>query len=80
MTSNELFQHLRNVEQLIALLAHSPFADEQDLEDLRWLRARRKSLLAVLAMRRALRRKKIVSLELWRSGGPSQQEALAQPA
>lgn len=80
MTSNELFRHLQNIDELIALLAQSPFADEQDREDLRWLRAQRKSLLALLAMRRAIRKNKIVSLDLWRSGGLSQQEALAQPA
>jgi len=80
VTSNELFRHLQNIDELIALLAQSPFADEQDREDLRWLRAQRKSLLALLAMRRAIRKNKIVSLDLWRSGGLSQQEALAQPA
>jgi hypothetical protein len=68
MTSEELTRDLRDIEWLLnALTARHDVADE-DLEDLRWLLARRRFLSGLQAIRRAQKGKKIVDLELWRSG------------
>ena len=68
MTSDDLVRDLREVDWLIAALSAPYGADQEDLEDLRWLRARRRFLSALLAVRRAQKGKKIVNLELWRHG------------
>lgn len=67
MTSDNLMRDLRDIDRLIVALS-APNSDEEDLEDLRWLRARRKFLSALAEVRRAQRGKKVVSLEVWCHG------------
>jgi hypothetical protein len=67
-TSDSLLHDFRDMDRLIAALS-TPFdIDDEDIEELRWLRARRRFLLSLLAVRRDQRGKKVVSLELWRHG------------
>jgi hypothetical protein len=68
MTSDKLLRDLRDIDWLIAVLSAQPGAAGEDLEDLRWLRERRRFLATLLRTRRAQKGKKIVSLALWRSG------------
>jgi hypothetical protein len=68
MTSDNLVRDLRDVSRLIAALSTPYNGDEEDFEDLRWLQARRKLLLALLEVRREQRGKKVVSLDVWRNG------------
>jgi len=67
-TLDSLLHDLRDMDRLIAALSTSFDIDDEDIEDLRWLRARRRFLLLLLAVRRDQRGKKVVSLELWRHG------------
>jgi len=62
---------LREIEHLIGMLGRVPGADAGDLDDLAWLRGRRRYVLALLAARRAQKGRKIVRLDLWRDGGLS---------
>lgn len=71
MTSDTLLRDLATVERLIAALDTCCRLDESGLRDLRWLKARRRFLAGLLRVRRAQRGKKVVSLELWRSGRAS---------
>ncbi len=77
MSSDELLRDLRNIDWLIAALSTQQTVDDEDLEDLHWLRARRKFLSTLLEIRIAQRGKKVVSLELWRGdrAAASQQAA-----
>lgn len=68
MTSDELIRDLRRIDWLIDVLSTPDGADEEDLDDLRWLWERRRALAALLVVRRAQRGKRIVSLDLWRHG------------
>lgn len=68
MTCDALLHDLVIVERLIAALSMRCRLDDEGLRDLRWLQARRKFLSSLLAVRRAQRGKKVVSLTLWRSG------------
>jgi hypothetical protein len=68
MTSIELARELQTVDNLIAALSTSRGADKDDVEDLCWLRARRRFLTNLLAVRRDQRGRKVVDLELWRCG------------
>ncbi len=74
MTSDTLLRDLATVERLIAALDMCYRLDEAALRDLRWLKARRRFLAGLLRVRRAQRGKKVVSLELWRSGRASRSE------
>jgi hypothetical protein len=77
MTSDELARDLRDIDQLIAVL-NAPEEDEiAYLDDLKWLLARRRSMSDLLAVRRAQRGKKVVSLAIWRCGCPTEAERVA---
>ncbi len=68
-TTPQLIRDLREIDHLIAALRRTYNVDVEDLDDLGWLQARRRYVLAVLAARRAQKGKRVVSLNLWRSGG-----------
>lgn len=72
MTSAELIRDLRAIDRLIALLSTYDDADAQDIHDLHWLQATRRSVMALLAVRYEERGKKIVNLDRWRHAGPRQ--------
>jgi hypothetical protein len=76
MTSDELARDLRDIDELITALSASDngFAD---VDDLYWLLERRKSVSELLAIRRAQRGKKIVSLAMWRHGCATEAEQMA---
>lgn len=69
VTTPQLRIDLREIEHLIGMLGRVPGADAGDLDDLAWLRGRRRYVLALLAARRAQKGRKIVRLDLWRDGG-----------
>ena len=71
VTTPQLRIDLREIEHLIGMLGRVPGADAGDLDDLAWLRGRRRYVLALLAARRAQKGRKIVRLDLWRDGGLS---------
>lgn len=71
MTTPQLRIDLREIEHLIGMLGRVPRADAGDLNDLAWLRDRRRYVLALLAARRAQKGRKVVRLDLWRDGGLS---------
>ena len=71
VTTPQLRVDLREIEHLIGMLSHVPGADARDLDDLAWLRGRRRYVLALLAARRAQKGRKVVRLDLWRDGGLS---------
>jgi hypothetical protein len=79
ITSDDLIQGLQDIDRLIASLSPSAGVDEEDLRDLRWLLAKRQSLSALLAVRRAQKGKKVVSLDLWRDGHVVALEGRSQP-
>lgn len=69
VTTPQLRVDLREIEHLIGMLGRVPRADAGDLDDLAWLRGRRRYVLALLAARRAQKGRKVVRLDLWRDGG-----------
>ncbi|MGH7035951.1 MAG: hypothetical protein ACREFL_19665 [Stellaceae bacterium] len=71
VTTPQLRIDLREIEHLIGMMGRVPGADAADLDDLAWLRGRRRYVLALLAARRAQKGRKIVRLDLWRDGGLS---------
>jgi hypothetical protein len=71
---------LKEIDHLIAALRRTRRHNAQDLEDLHWLQSRRRYVLAVLAARRAQKDKKVVRLDLWRSGGINMAETIADVA
>lgn len=71
VTTPQLRVDLREIEHLIGMLSRVPGADARDLDDLAWLRGRRRYVLALLAARRAQKGRKVVRLDLWRDGGLS---------
>lgn len=80
MSSEELLRDLRTMDWLIAALSTQQTVDDEDLEDLHWLRARRKFLATLLETRIAQRGKKVVSLELWRGGCAAMSQQAAKVA
>jgi hypothetical protein len=68
LTTPQLICDLQEIDDLVAILRRTQNIDAEDIEDLTWLRHRRRYILAVLASRRALHGQKIVSLDLWRNG------------
>jgi hypothetical protein len=66
MTSDALIRDLRDIDWLIGALTAADTVDVDDLDDLCWLLARRRSLSDLLETRRAQKGKKLVSLALWR--------------
>jgi hypothetical protein len=70
-----LRRDLDEIQHLITALRSVPLAQPDELEDLTWLQGRRRYVLAVLAGRKSLQRRKIVNLEQWRSGGVTLPEA-----
>lgn len=68
MTSDDLRRDLRDIDRLVAVLGTPGYIDVDDMDDLRWLVAQRRSLLDILAARRAQEGNKVVSLALWRYG------------
>jgi len=80
-TSDKLAHDLRDIDRLIAALRTPLGVDDEDIESLRWLQARRRSLSSLLAVRRRQRGKKVVSLELWRHGSaPKAAKSRGAPA
>ncbi len=71
LTTPRLARDLKELDQLIVALRRSRAIDLEDLNDLSWLHARRRYVLALLATRRSQKGKRIVSLDLWRNGGLS---------
>jgi hypothetical protein len=67
MTSDKLARDLRDIDELITALSAAD-SNLADVDDLHWLLERRRSVSELLAMRRAQRGKKIVSLAMWRHG------------
>jgi hypothetical protein len=80
MTTPDLMHDLKEIDQLIAALRRTYHVDAEDLDDLSWLQGRRRYVLAVLAARRAQKGKRVVSLDLWRSGGLPLPEATPRAA
>jgi predicted nucleic acid-binding Zn ribbon protein len=76
MTSDELARDLRDIDELITVLSASD-SDLADADDLHWLLERRRSVSELLAVRRAQRGKKIVSLAMWRYGCATTAEQMA---
>jgi hypothetical protein len=69
MTSGEAQHTLKTLQSLIAVLEmRSGSLTREQIQALRALRHRRSSLRALLAVRKAEKHKKIVSLDLWRDG------------
>jgi hypothetical protein len=77
MTSDELAQDLHQIDQLITALSAPERAEHTDLDDLSWLMARRQMVSELIAIRRAQRGKKIVSLAIWRFGFATEEERMA---
>ena len=69
LTTPQLIGDLQEIDDLVAALRRTQNIDAEDVEDLTWLRNRRRYILAILASRRALHGQKVVSLALWRNGG-----------
>ena len=80
LTTAQLERDLKEIEHLIAGLRRTGHKDIGDFDDLNWLQSRRRYVLAVLASRRAQRGKKVVRLDLWRTGGVAVAEAIANVA
>lgn len=80
MTTPQLMHDLKEIDQLIAALRRTYHVCAEDLDDLSWLQSRRRYVLAVLATRRAQKGKRVVSLDLWRSGGLPLPEATPRAA
>jgi hypothetical protein len=76
MTSDELARDLQDIDELITALSASD-GDLADVDDLHWLLERRRSVSELLAIRRAQRGKKIVSLAMWRCGCATEAEQMA---
>jgi hypothetical protein len=68
MSSDELLRDLRDIDWLIGALSTHGQVDEEDLEDLGWLRARRRFLSRLHEVRSAQKGKKVIDLEAWRCG------------
>lgn len=77
MTSEELAQDIQDIDRLIAALSAPGNVDLADPDDLDWLLERRRSISDLLALRRAQKGKKIVSLAVWRYGRATEPEQLA---
>ncbi|HKT18492.1 MAG TPA: hypothetical protein VJR47_10650 [Stellaceae bacterium] len=71
LTTPQLRADLQEIEHLIGALGRIRHADPSDLDDLNWLRGRRRYVLALLAARRAQKGRKVIRLDLWRDGGMS---------
>lgn len=80
LTTPQLVCDLKEIDHLIAALRRGQKYDAEDLDDLRWLQSRRRYIRAMLASRRALKDKKVVRLDLWRSGGMIVAETIADVA
>lgn len=76
----ELNRDLVQIDRLIALFRVTPTSDLSDFDDINWLLHRRRFLLATLASRETQRCQKIVSLDMWRSGGRRMADTLPQVA
>ena len=68
MTSDAVRHDLAKIEALIALLGWTSPHDSEDFGDFNWLIEQRACLRAILAIRRAQKGRKVVSLALWRDG------------
>lgn len=68
MNFDQLRRDLRDIDYLIAALSAHRDADEEDLEDLRWLQARRRYLSRLHEVRSAQQGGKVIDLEAWRCG------------
>jgi hypothetical protein len=77
MTSDELARDLRDIDELIMTLSAPESHDTADADNLHWLVQRRRTVSHLLAIRRAQRGKKIVSLALWRYGSTTEVERIA---
>jgi len=71
VTSSELVRDIGRLDYLISLLTNAYPCDAEDREDLAWMRSRRDTLRALLAIRRAEQRNEVIRLEVWRDGGAS---------
>lgn len=69
LTTPQLLHDLAEIDQVIAALRRTQNGNANDFGDMNWLQTRRRYILAVLASRRSQKGKKVVSLDLWRSGG-----------
>lgn len=74
-TTPQLRLDLKEIEQLIATLRQTYGRQSEELEDLHWLKSRRRYVLALLASRRAQSSFKVVRLDSWRDGGVSMQRS-----
>jgi hypothetical protein len=77
MTSDELAEDLHQIDQLITVLSAPERVEHTDRDDLNWLMARRQMVSELIAVRRAQRGKKIVSLAIWRYGLATEEERMA---
>ena len=80
MTTAQLRRDLDEIDYLIAALRAAPPARRDELDDMAWLQGRRRYVLTVLAGRKAMQNRKVVSLEQWRGGGVSQLNVAASAA
>jgi hypothetical protein len=78
MTSDQLARDIEDIDRLIAALSAPGMSDLADADDLQWLLERRRSISALLALRRAQRGKRIVSLAMWRCGCATEPERMAE--
>ncbi|HUK61298.1 MAG TPA: hypothetical protein VLV50_18855 [Stellaceae bacterium] len=77
MTSDAVRHELSRINAVIEALGSSYPASEDDFEDICWLKEQRRCLSALLAVRHAQRGKRLVSLEVWRTGREAQEVARA---
>jgi hypothetical protein len=68
-TTPQLRLDLKEIDQLLATLRRTYGRQAEELEDLHWLKNRRRYVLALLASRRAQSGRKVVRLDSWRDGG-----------
>ncbi len=72
MTTAQLRRDLDEIDYLLAALRTASPTRRDELDDMAWLQGRRRYVLTVLASRKAMQNRKVVSLDQWRDGGVSQ--------
>jgi hypothetical protein len=68
ITSEELVRDLQTIDRLIPVLSAYEGAADEDVQDLSFLKEKRRHLARLLEARRRQRGKKVVDLGIWRTG------------
>lgn len=76
----QLVLDLQKVRYLLTTLTNLPAHEAEDVDDIAWLRERQRFLRSILALRAALRRRKVVDLAQWRGGNTAASDPLAHVA